>query len=182
MLRSRAAVLEAARDLLLELGVAGVTVEGVSARSGVAKTTLYRQWPDRNHLILDVFLLASGNPVILPTDDLRADLLDYVSELSTNLSNPQTSGMIGALIEVSERDEEFRSLSRPFIDARRKPMIDRLRLAVKRGELPAGTDAELVCALIIAPMFYRRFLSRQSIVDKRFMRNLVSFVIDGAEN
>lgn len=52
--RSRAAVLEAGVDLLVEGGPNAVTVEAVSQRSGVAKTTIYRQWASREDLVVDV--------------------------------------------------------------------------------------------------------------------------------
>jgi AcrR family transcriptional regulator len=180
--RSRAAVLEAARELLMEVGFGGVTMEGVSARSGVAKTTMYRQWPDSNHLLLDVFSLASAENVTPTTDDLEHDLVECLRHLVISLTDPESSGMVAALIEASERDEEFRRISRPYIDARRKPAVTRLRLAVRRGELPPDTDVELVCSALVGPLFYRRLLSRQTLTDKTLLPRLVHLVIAGAKS
>jgi AcrR family transcriptional regulator len=180
--RSRAAVLEAACELLMEVGFGGVTMEGVSARSGVAKTTMYRQWPDSNHLLLDVFSLVSAETVTPTTDDLEHDLVECLRQLVSTLTNPESSGMVAALIEASERDEEFRRISRPSIDARRKPVVTRLRVAVRSGQLPPDTDVELVCGLLVGPLFYRRLLSRQSLTDKTLLPRLVHMVIAGAKS
>ena len=49
--RTRLSVLAAAAELMAEVGWGGVTIESVSARSGVARTTIYRHWPDRLALL-----------------------------------------------------------------------------------------------------------------------------------
>jgi AcrR family transcriptional regulator len=178
--RSRAAVLVAARDLVIETGFDGFTIEGVSARSGVAKTTIYRQWPDRNHLLLDVFEENVIEAMPPKTDDLHADLLVSVSHLAAKLEDPTTSGLIPALIEAAERDEVFRAVSRPFVERRRLPVINRLQQAVADGKLPPDADLDLICALLVGPLFYRRLLTRQRGADERMLSALVRTVIDGA--
>ncbi len=180
--RSRAAVLLAARDLVIEGGFDGFTIEGVSVRSGVAKTTIYRQWESRNHLLLDLFeenVVEESTPT---TDDLHADLLVTISSLAAKLADPTTSGLIPALIEAAERDEEFRAVSRPFVERRRVPIVNRLKQAVIDGQLPPTADLDLICALLVGPLFYRRLLSRQDGPDPRVLSNLVRTVIAGARN
>jgi len=48
-----AASLAAAYELLTEFGLSGVSIDEVSRRSGVAKTTIYRHWPSRTALLFD---------------------------------------------------------------------------------------------------------------------------------
>ncbi len=180
VVRSRAAVLTAARELLREYGFGGVTIEGVAARSGVAKTTIYRQWTDSSHLLLDAFEVGIVDDPVATTDDLEADLIACLRNLVNKLTDKDGSSMIPALIEASERDEDFRRISRPYIDARRKPITSRLRLAVRNGQLPSDTDVELVCAALVGPLFYRRLLTRQSLADKALLKRLVGMVIRGA--
>jgi AcrR family transcriptional regulator len=67
--RSRAAVLDAGVELLVECGPNAVTVDAIVQRSGVAKTTIYRHWPSREDLVVDVI-----REVVKPTPALRADL------------------------------------------------------------------------------------------------------------
>jgi AcrR family transcriptional regulator len=66
--RSRAAVLEAGVELLVEGGPNAVTVEAIAQRSGVAKTTIYRQWSSRDDLVVDVIGDVVGTPQVPPTD------------------------------------------------------------------------------------------------------------------
>lgn len=66
--RSRAAVLEAGVELLVEGGPNAVTVEAVVHRSGVAKTTIYRHWSSRDDLVVDVIGEVVGSRPVPPTD------------------------------------------------------------------------------------------------------------------
>jgi AcrR family transcriptional regulator len=182
VMRSRAAVIAAARDLMLEVGLGEVTIDGVAARSGVAKTTIYRHWPDRNHLLLEVFEDTAVDDVVPTTDDLEADLVACLRLLVAKLIDPEHSGLIAAMIEAAERDEEFRRISRPYIDARRKPILSRLRRAVRDGQLPSDTDVELTCAALVGPLFYRGLLTRQSLADKNLLPKLVRMVITGTKS
>jgi AcrR family transcriptional regulator len=180
--RSRAAVIAATRELLIEEGIAGVTIDGVAARSGVAKTTIYRQWTDRNHLLIDAMEETAIDDEVAVTDDLHADLLGTMQRLSVLLSNPTTSGLIPALIEAAERDADFREISRPFVDARRRPIMSRLRHAVRDGQLHKDADIELICALLVGPLFYRRLLSRQPTPNTRMLSELVRTVLSGTND
>jgi AcrR family transcriptional regulator len=180
VLRSRAAVLDAARELLIEFGIQGVTIEGVASRSGVAKTTIYRQWTDRNQLLLDACTTDVVDIVVPNTDDLRADILTAVTDLASLLDGADGTAMMPALIEAAERDEEFRDIIGPFVDARRQPVMNRLRSAVRRGQLPKGTDVDMVCASLVGPLFYRRLLTRQRVGDPKALRHGVDIVLTGA--
>src|SRR5688572_3560572 len=76
---SRRAILTAAFDLLQEVGYAKLSIEGVAARAGVGKQTIYRWWPSKGAVLFDAFLMlsegAEGEPPVLPdTGDLEADL------------------------------------------------------------------------------------------------------------
>jgi AcrR family transcriptional regulator len=77
--RSEKAILDAARELIAERGVEGLTVEGVAARSGVAKTTIYRRWRDKDELALAI-LVDTTDRISAPPDlgDTRKELLTFV--------------------------------------------------------------------------------------------------------
>ena len=173
IVRSRAAVLTAARALLSEGGFGGATIDAIAARSGVAKTTIYRQWPGCNELIIDAFSFDS-DPITFPTtDDLRADLSVGLRFLAKELSSGDWIHLLPAMLEAAERDEEFLRMSRAFIDSRRKPLKDRLQIATKRGELALSADVEILISLLVGPLFYRRLVVHQPIG-----RNLVDEILD----
>ena len=65
------AILEATREILATAGVQGLTIEGVAARSGVAKTTIYRRWRSKHDLALAVlFVMVEQQDELAPTEDL----------------------------------------------------------------------------------------------------------------
>ena len=80
---ARQAVLEAADDLLVEKGFAGVTIEGIAASAGVAKQTIYRWYDSKADLMLDAFLAryAEIMPPAMLSGDPLANLRDYLHHL-----------------------------------------------------------------------------------------------------
>src|SRR5258707_15817170 len=72
--RSKEAVLAATSELLSEAGLGGVSVDAVSKRSGVAKTTIYRHWPSRTALLLEAGAKMGSRPEAPDTGSLRGDL------------------------------------------------------------------------------------------------------------
>jgi AcrR family transcriptional regulator len=177
--RSKSAIIETTRSLLREHGFSGVSIEAVSAHCGVAKTTIYRHWPDRNALMLDAFTFPPDEGLFDPTDDLRSDLSSGLRRLRDRLVAGDWAPLIPAMIEAAERDIEFRRLAKRFVEQRRQPLTVRLRLAVDCGELPAGTDLELLASMLVGPLFYRRLITRQTS-HRAFPDDLVDFVLAGA--
>ena len=166
-------MVDATREILHESGFSGATIEAISLRSGVAKTTIYRHWKTRNELLLDAFSFDVDAVKFPSSDDLRADLLAGLEILNKGLYGSEWVRLMPAMIEASERDPEFLAMSRSTIEARRKPLKNRLNLAIKRGELPAPSDVESLLALLVGPLFYRRLIARQPM-----KRNLVEEMLD----
>ncbi len=106
--KSRTAIVTATRELLLERGFDGLTIEAVAARAGVGKQTIYRWWPSRPALVADVMLedadqiLASVNH----TDDLAVDLVGWVRKLATTLTTARGSAMLRILTTAGMEHEE----------------------------------------------------------------------------
>ena len=178
-LRSRHAALLAAQELVAEKGFRGVTVEAVSARSGVAKTTIYRQWRGSNELLVDAFELDACAIAFPCSGDLSADLTVGLLALADSLSEREGSWLLPAMLEAAERDPEFAELSKSFIDTRRKPLRDRLVRAVRSGELPDGTSVETLMAMLAGPLFYRRLLTHQRL-GRSFVEQIVRVVVQGS--
>src|SRR3954462_9013312 len=90
--RSERAILDATRALLAEDGMRGLTIEGVAARSGVAKTTIYRRWRDKDELALAAVwddLLAMKAP--RDVGDTRAELRGFIDPVITRMRSPVMS-------------------------------------------------------------------------------------------
>lgn len=157
--RSRAAVLRATLDLVVERGIPATTVEAVAERSGVAKTTIYRQWPDRAALVLDAFGTTLAPPPDPDTGNLRDDLVHLVTGLAEALTTGPAAGLMPALIDAAERDPAFAALHRREAEQRHRVVLDVITRGVTRGELPPDTDPADVLDLLAGPLFHRRLIS-----------------------
>jgi AcrR family transcriptional regulator len=106
--KSRTAIVTATRELLLERGFDGLTIEAVAARAGVGKQTIYRWWPSRPALVADVMLEDADKILgsVNRTDDLAADLVGWVRKLAASLTTARGSAMLRTLTVAGMEHEE----------------------------------------------------------------------------
>lgn len=157
--RIRAQVLAAVREQLVEHGFDELTVDTVAARAGVHRTTVYRRWREVGGLLADVLDAAADDDWRPPdTGSLAGDLAALNQEIGTALTTGPP--LTRALIAASFRSPDAaRALSRFWADryARCEPVVDR---AVRRGEIPAGTDAHRLLIAATAPLYHHLVLLR----------------------
>ncbi|WP_326633740.1 TetR/AcrR family transcriptional regulator [Nonomuraea fuscirosea] len=85
-------VLSAATELLLQRGYAGLSPDEVAERAGVAKTTLYRRWPTKDHLALAVVARLQAGDEITDSGDIRRDLPAYLEKIAAGLNRMRAAG------------------------------------------------------------------------------------------
>lgn len=159
MSRSRQRALGATLDLVAERGIAGASIEAVSARSGVAKTTVYRQWPNQAALVLDAFRSIAPDPPLPDTGSLRTDLEVLVGGFAEALGQGRTGVFMAALMDAAQRDPDFADLHAAETRRRHAPVLAVLTRGLGRGELPAGTDLDVLVDQLAGPVLHRRFVS-----------------------
>ena len=151
-------VVEAAAEVLGRVGVAGFTIDEVVARSGVAKSTIYRWWPNRQALLLDVahsLLTPAATP---NSGNTRDDLIAYLSSFATYPRDTPAGRLLPELCSVAERDSEIAELRDTLIAEKRQPVVTILELAKARGDIAVDADAELLTSLMIGPLAYTKSL------------------------
>ena len=139
-------LLSAAAELLREKGPAGVTVEGVSARSGVARTTIYRRYDTRRQLIaavIDPLVDRPLPPVDLPVEDKVRWVLDQVAGL---LEDGLGRGAVAAI--VADTDPEFTLALRAALDRGLEPLRRQIQTDVDSVGVAADTDPDAVINLL----------------------------------
>jgi AcrR family transcriptional regulator len=156
--RSDEAILKAARELLDERGVHGLTIEGVADRSGVAKTTIYRRYRGRNDLALAVLVnMTAGFRAPADLGDTRKELLAFVNEATQVILR---GGVIEGLVSEIAADPRLAETYRERIIKVRygevRTIIDR---GIERGDLRPDTDLRVLHEILIGPLFYRLLLS-----------------------
>ncbi|RNG18228.1 TetR/AcrR family transcriptional regulator [Streptomyces botrytidirepellens] len=149
----RAAVL----DELAEQGYGRLSMEAVAKRAGVGKSALYRRWPSKQQMVIDVASELSVAMVDLPdSGSLRGDVLAALRAVADWLTHPRFSRIIPDLIVEARRDEALAEALAVGIGApRRARAVVLLDRAVERGELPPDTDRELALDLLAAPVYWR---------------------------
>ena len=179
--RSRRAVIAATLDLLAERGIAATTIEDVADRSGVAKTTIYRQWDSQPALVLDAIGTTLRTPIDPDTGTLRGDLLDLIGGLVDALNTSPAAGLMPALIDAAERDPSFAALHHREAAQRHQVVLTAIARGIDRGELTPGTDPAEVLDMVAGPVFYRRLVS-SGVVNRAFARRIVDRVLTAYAN
>jgi AcrR family transcriptional regulator len=172
------AILDATRELLAEGGVHHLTVEGVAARSGVAKTTIYRRWRSKDELALAVLLDMVEQIVEVPdVGDVRTELITFVDGavkiLGTTLMGRVMQGLVSDLATDPELGRSFRERIVAFRVSEVRRVLER---AVERGELRPDVDVDLVHELLFGPVYYRLLLSGGAL-DKGLAARIVDAVL-----
>ncbi len=174
--RSRARVVAAAAELLREHGVHGLSIEAVAARSGVAKTTIYRHFSGREELHVAAMDAAAVPMTMSATTDLVADITAFCVALNAMVQSSELAVLVATAIEGAERSPVLAATLARDAEHRRTALVGRLEEALAVGELPAGTDVEVLHGQLVGPIFFRRFISRQATDDEFVTRHVAAAI------
>jgi AcrR family transcriptional regulator len=163
--QARQAVLEAADDLLAERGFAGVTIEGVAARAGVAKQTIYRWWPSKVDILLEAFTEDAAQDLTPPDHgDLGDDLRAHLRATADFLTASDPGAVFRALTGQAQHDPELAArLRADYVEPQRARDRIPLRRAVERGQLAADVDVDLALDQLLGPIYYRVLVTGEPV-------------------
>jgi AcrR family transcriptional regulator len=176
--RTREHVLAAAGELLAEEGREGFSIDAVARRSGVARTTIYRHWPELGELLFDTFRAMGHHIPQVDTGSVRGDLVALYGALAAGWETSCIGRCMPVLLDMTRRDPGLRDLHRRFIDERRAPSRRAIEAGVARGELPPEVDAEALVDRIAGPIFYRQLVAQRPMGPAEVER-LVDDVLAG---
>src|SRR5688572_10888399 len=162
---SRSAILKAAYQILREGGFAGFTVEGVAARAGAGKATIYRWWQTKGKLAIEAFLVALAPKLeaVPATASALADLRAHVHRAAA-IYRGRAGQLLRELIALGQQDAETsRVLRSDFVAPRYGVALRLLKRAQAAGELPADVDIEVLVDALWGPIFHRLLVSRMPI-------------------
>jgi AcrR family transcriptional regulator len=172
---SRLAILTAAYDLVGEIGYARLTIEGIAARAGTGKQTIYRWWPSKADVVLDAVATNADLNIPIPDEgsyaaDLRAFLM-----ASFALGNQSTLiGILRALMAEAQIDEAFwRRFRDAFLQRRRDALGVITGRAEARGDLPPGLSPGTVADIVFGVIWYRVLATRE-LPDRALADELVA--------
>jgi AcrR family transcriptional regulator len=174
---SRTAILTAALELVADVGYAGLTVEGIAARSGAGKQTVYRWWPSKADVLLDA--LATKADLHIPI----ADTGSYAGDLRAFLTASFAMGTVTPVIDVlralmaqAQIDAEFGERFRTgFLHRRRDALSAIMARARDRGDLPATVPDDTVADVVFGVIWYR-LLATDRYLDEGLTGELVALL------
>ena len=155
--RARTAILEAAGELMLAGGLRAATVDGIAARAGVSKATVYRWWPSRGAVALDGFLHQVEDTIQVPEGASTHDALVHQLRALVGLLRDTPSGpLLRALTAQAESDPEVAAALRDqWLAPRRAATVAILERALAAGELRADADISVALDQLFAPLYHR---------------------------
>jgi AcrR family transcriptional regulator len=167
---------------MAERGGPAVSVEAIAERSGVAKTTIYRHWPTREALLADAWTsVGYSEPLNSAAVDLDERVAQIAHAVGTRISTPPMSVLLPDLLAAAERDPKIRELKDGIMRTRRRPLTEALQEAAAAGALPSDVDVELLVALIVGPIYYRRLILQQPVTNE-FVERVVAVALDTARH
>lgn len=178
--RTRTAVLAATADVLAEVGYDALGVDAVAARAGVHKTTVYRRWPTKAELVAEAVRERSLRHVPIPdTGTLAGDLRALARAVAATIGSEVGGHLTRALVAAATTSPEVAARTGPFWAERLGWAATVVERAIDRGELPAGSDPNLVVEALIGPLYVRLLLTGEP-VDAAVADRVAALVTAGA--
>lgn len=171
--------MDAARALFEEQGYAGATIEAIAARSGVAKTTIYRWWSNRAALLVEVVLQMGAAQVPPPqgSDPMRA-MRAELRGIATAM-NGTVGRLLTSLLGQAQQDPEVRAaLVGGLFQPRSQASAANISRAQAAGGLRTDVPPQVAIDLLVGPLFYRAFVQHQPVTDT-YVRQVLRYVMEG---
>jgi AcrR family transcriptional regulator len=170
--KSEEAIINATTRLLNDEGYAKLTVGKVAAYAKASKSTIYRRWPTKEHLIIEAF---NRWPALTPHDkgDVLSDLLDLYRQFLRVLHRPPSNGIMPTLVAERAHNPALAAVFDPLMQMRRDPARAVFRRAIERGELARDTDTELAIDAIMGATVLRLYFTAGDLSVKSMRKYLV---------
>lgn len=176
-------MLDAAAELLLDRGLAAVSMDAVAERAGVSKATIYRWWPTKETLALDALYTewTTARPRPRDTGSLRGDLLSLLRPWARLTTTRPYGRVIAALLTKAQTDPVFAAEYRHrVLEPRREQARALFERAIERGEIPADTKIDIGLDLIYGPL-YHRLLHGHAPLNDRYVCDVVDMALSGIQ-
>jgi AcrR family transcriptional regulator len=173
-------IMRATLDLAREAGYAKLSIEGVAARAGVGKHTIYRRWPSKGLLFLDSLLTRNEPGLDIPdTGDVMADFRQQIYAAVDLLGTPPWGPLYQALVGEAQHDPAVAAgLNERFIRPQTEKTIARIEAAVAQGQVSSDFDVELAMATLSGPLYFT-FLITQEPLTHDYVDRVLEALFDG---
>jgi AcrR family transcriptional regulator len=169
-------VVTAVLKTLRDGGYGAVTLHGIARKVKRARTSLYRRWPSKRHLVAYSVLSEMGASPAQDTGTLRGDLQATVANLLRAFAGPLRQALPGLVTDMAQDVELAETFRREIFEARRRSMRAAFARARARDEARDDLALELLLDMLTAP-FYHRVLFGHAPVSPRMASEVVEYVL-----
>ncbi|MFI5102007.1 MAG: TetR/AcrR family transcriptional regulator [Terriglobales bacterium] len=177
---SRQSILRSTLKLLKQDGgFPELSIEAIAADANVGKTTVYRWWPTKAALVADAFFASAEDELQFPnTGSVQRDMSLQMRRV-IRIFRSDRGKVVAALLAGGQSDPELLEAFRErFLWPKRQQAYQTLQRGIDRGELPAGSDLDLILDSLYGPI-YMRFLIRHDKLDESFADEICGLVLQG---
>ncbi len=175
------AILDAAIDLFIEQGFEALSIEGVAARAGVGKTTIYRRWASKEDLIVAAMNEVIFDVEMTDTGSLREDLVGVAVRMQTIFASSKAGAVFARMVPYMAADTPLgRAHMERVVEPRLAHLQELVARGVQRGELRSDVKPEMVRALMAGPVLM--WMLTQQLTQKGIKKRageLVDTILQG---
>jgi AcrR family transcriptional regulator len=172
------AILDAALELLMEVGYDRLSIDALAERARAGKATIYRHWSGKAQIVAEAVRRLKADTMAVPVDTgtLRGDLISEMVQVCSSMST-EDAAIITGVMSAMRTDAELAGLIRSqVLDSKRGKFDGIIERAISRGELPAGSSAELVEEVIPA-MVINQLVIQGLCLDDQFATHVVDDIV-----
>jgi AcrR family transcriptional regulator len=157
-------------------GYLAVTIDSIARRVGRARSSIYRRWPSKSHLVAYTVVNVMGREPADDTGSVRGDLEAAVGTLLHAFVGPLGSALAGLVADMAQDLALRKSIQQKVLTPRRRSMREALERGQIRGEVRRDLDVELVLDMLIGPFYFRRLFGHLPITQ-RTVGSIVDYVL-----
>jgi AcrR family transcriptional regulator len=174
--RTRAAVIRAATDLLVEGGPSAVTIDAIVARSGVAKSTIYRHWESRDDVLIAV--IEDCAPALEPPDPslgFEHALRSLASQIYRTLIDPEWARIVPSLLMLKTHQAGIADIEQRIESKQDEHFAAVIALGVAEGRI-ADVDIGEIAAQLAGPLLFARLTGKPALTEEFAQRVVDDFL------
>ncbi|MFH9422885.1 TetR/AcrR family transcriptional regulator [Streptomyces sp. NPDC017529] len=175
------AIIEAVLHLIEDgVSIGELSMERIARQAGVGKATVYRRWPGKSELMLDVMRSLDTDIPPPAGESVRDDLVGIIEFLRIRGLAKRNSALLRTVVtHVKAQPALWREYHETVVQARREVLLSVLRRGMERGEIRTDRDTDLLADLFVGPVLSRALLHEWADLPEGLAEEIVDTVLDG---
>ena len=159
-------------------GYSAISIESVAKRAGVGKAAIYRRWPSKIEMVIEMVNKVGIDLIVVPdTGDLFQDIRQLLVQLRRLLRHPLISSILPDLHAEMGRNDELAEGIRTTLQVQRRMSAEKvLQRAIQRNQIGADIDVEMTLDML-GSMIYWRMIITKNRADKEYLDKLTTVIV-----